>query len=136
MALCRYLIVKPVTEGPNLCGPLSSTLTPATVKDANTAIKSCAGSSAAKPMGTYAKFTPNEQAAIAKYASLHGNKAVIRRFSKGLGKEIKDSSVSTWKKKYEDELKRALSASKSTEKRVVSVESLPVKKERKTSSAR
>ena len=50
---CRYL--KPVTEGPNLCGPLSSTLTPATVKDANTKIKSCVGSSAAKPRGTYAK---------------------------------------------------------------------------------
>ena len=86
MGLYHYL--KPVTEGLNVCGPHSSTLTPATVKDTNMAIKSCAGSSAVKPRGMYAKFTPKEQAAIAKYALLHGNKAAIRRFLKQLGKEI------------------------------------------------
>ena len=57
---------------------------------------------AAKPRGTHAKFTPENQAAIAKYAFLHGNKAVIRHFSKKLGNKIKNSSVSTWKKKYSE----------------------------------
>ena len=102
--MALYCCLKPVTEGLNLCGPFSSTLTPAAVKDANMAIKSCADSSM-KPRGTYAKFTPTVQVAIAKYSLLHGNKVAIRHFSKELGKEIGDSSVNMWKKKYEAELK-------------------------------
>ena len=74
------------------------------------------------------KFTPEDQAAIAKYALWHGNKAAIRHFSKELGKEIKDSSVCTWKKKYSAELKRSASKRDSEEKGEVCVNSLPIKK--------
>ena len=45
----------------------------AAIKDANTAVKQCANLSsqaAAKPRGMYVKFTPENQAAIAKYASI------------------------------------------------------------------
>ena len=31
---------------------------------------------------SYAKFSPEQQAAIGRYASLHGNQAAIRHFSK------------------------------------------------------
>ena len=49
-------------------------------------------------------------------------------FLKSLGKKIKDSSVSTRKKKYSAELKRALSKRGSEEEGKVCVKSLPVKK--------
>ena len=39
---------------------------------------------------------------IAEYACLHGNKAAIRHFTKSRGKEIKDSTLSTWKRKYKN----------------------------------
>ena len=74
------------------------------------------------------KVTPEDQSAIAKYALWHGNKAAIRHFSKELAKEIKDSSVCTWKKKYSAELKRTTSKHDSEEKREVCMKSLPVKK--------
>ena len=68
-----------------------------------------------------------QQAEIAKYASLHGNKAAIRHFAKVLGTEIKESSVCTWKSKYLTEIKRKVSLGETTEGGVV-VNSLPVKK--------
>ena len=116
MALYRFFN-KDLPQVPSPHGPLSSSLSPATIKDANTAVKQCADreSTAMKPRGPYAKFTPEDQAAIAKYALWHGNKAAIRHFSKELGKEIKDSSVCMWKK-YSAELKRSTSKCHSEEK--------------------
>ena len=72
MALCRFF-TKQVPEVPSPYGSLSSSISPAAIKDANTAVKQCADLSsqaAAKPRGTYAKFPPENQAAIAKYASI------------------------------------------------------------------
>ena len=69
MALYRFF-TKQVPEVPSPYGSLSSSISPAAIKDANTAVKQCADLSsqaAAKPRGTYAKFTPENQAAIAKY---------------------------------------------------------------------
>ena len=130
MALYRFF-KKQAPEVPSPNGPLSRSLSPATIKDANAAVKRCADRSyqaAAKPRGTYVKFTPETQAAIAKYAFLHGNKAAIRHFAKELGKEMKESSVSTWKKKYSAELKRVMSERDSEEQGEVRIKSLPVKK--------
>ena len=79
MALYRFF-KKQAPKVPSPSGPLSRSLSPATIKDANAAVKQCADRSyqaAAKPRGTYVKFTPETQAAIAKYAFLHGNKAAI-----------------------------------------------------------
>ena len=78
MALYRFF-KKQAPEVPSPNGPLSRSFSPATI---NAAVKPCADCSyqaAAKPRGTYVKFTPETQAAIAKYAFLHGNKAAIRR---------------------------------------------------------
>ena len=53
----------------------------------------------------YVMITPEKQAAI---AFLHESKCVINQFLTELGKEIKESSVSTWKKSSA-ELKHACS---------------------------
>ena len=69
MALYRFF----TKQVPSPYGSLSSSISPAAIKDANTVVKQCADLSsqaAAKPRGTYAKFTPENQAAIAKYASI------------------------------------------------------------------
>ena len=79
MALYRFF-KKEVPDVPSLYEPLS----PATIKDVNVAVKQCAdrgSEAAAKPRGPYVKFTPEDQAAITKYALWPGNKAAIRRFS-------------------------------------------------------
>ena len=68
---------KQVPEVPSPYGSLSSSISPAAIKDTNTVVKQCANLSskaAAKPRGTYTKFTPENQAAIAKYAFLHGRR--------------------------------------------------------------
>jgi len=44
------------------------------------------------------KFTPEQQAAIGKYASLHSNQVAIRHFSKKLEVEMKVTLVQTWKR--------------------------------------
>ena len=59
MALYRFF-KKQVPEVPNPYSSLSSSISPAAIKDASTVVKQCANlsSAAAKPRGTYAKFTP------------------------------------------------------------------------------
>jgi len=52
---------KQVPEVLSPYGSLCSSISPAAIKDANTAVKQCANLSseaAVKPRGTYAKFTP------------------------------------------------------------------------------
>ena len=111
MALYRFF-KKQVPEVPSPNGPLARSLSPATIKDTNAAVNlaMCRSqlSSCREAEGNVRQFTPETQAAIAKYAFVHG---AIRHFTKQLGKEIKDSSVSTWIK-YSAELKRVMRISK------------------------
>ena len=83
MALYRYF-AKASNGLPDPSGPLSSSIGPAAIKEANEAVKSTTSGNKSKQRGSYAKFTPEQQAAIGKYASLYGNQAVIRHFSKEL----------------------------------------------------
>ena len=112
MALYRFF-KKQAPEVPSPNGPLPRSLSPATIKDTNAAVNlaMCRSqlSSCRKAEGNVRQFTPETQAAIAKYAFVHG---AIHHFTKELWKEIKDSSVSTWKKKYSAELKRVMRISK------------------------
>ena len=55
---------------PNPSGPLSASVSPATIKDANDAVKSVTSEGKSKRRGSYAKFTAEQQAAIGKYASI------------------------------------------------------------------
>lgn len=54
---------------------LSATLSFVVIKEANEAVRTVRSES--KRRGSYAKFTPEQQAAIGKYDSLHGNQAAI-----------------------------------------------------------
>ena len=54
-------------------GSLSASVSPAVIKEANEAVKSVTSEGKSKRRGSYAKFSPEQQAAIGKYASLHGN---------------------------------------------------------------
>ena len=87
-------------------GSLSASVSPAAIKEANEAVKSVTSEGKSKRRGSYAKFSPEQQAAIGKYASLHGNQAAVRHFSKQLEVELKLTSVHTWKIKYLAELNR------------------------------
>ena len=78
-----------------------------------------------KRRGSYSKFSPEQQAAIGKYASLNGNQAAIQHFSKQLGVELKVTSVQTWKTKYLAELNRKRKAGETDD---LTVKALPVKK--------
>ena len=122
MALYRYF--QPSGVLPNPSGPLSAYVSPAAIKDANEAVRN-ASQGSSKPRGKYAKFTPEQKASIGEYASLHGNQAAIRHFSKQLGVEMKPTSVQTWKGKYLAEISRKRKAGETCD---LSVKSLPVKK--------
>ena len=109
---------------PDPKGPLSTTLGTGTIKAANKAVPDISPSKKLSSRGQYQSFSSEEQASIVRYALLHGNKAAIRHFSKTLGKEIKAISLSTWKAKYEKELK-CLASTNEVEKPVTR---LPMKK--------
>ena len=55
MALYRFF-KKELPEVPSPYGPLSSSLSPATIKDANVAVKQCADRAATKPRGPYVSY--------------------------------------------------------------------------------
>ena len=123
MALYRYF-QREAAPLPKPSGLLSKKVSPAAIRDANDAVRSSVKSTRhSKSRGTYRKLDSEKQATIARYASEHGNKAAATHFSKQLGFDVKESSVSTWKCKYLDELKRRAAAGITVE-----VKSLPSKK--------
>ena len=80
MALYRYFkTADSVLPAPT--GSLSTSISPAAIKDANEAVKS-AVTPRSKSRGAYAKHTPEQQAAIGKYASMRGNKAAVRHLTR------------------------------------------------------
>ena len=105
-------------------GVLSHSLGPAAIKAANEAVEH-ARNKTRKRRGSYAKFTPEQQAAIAKYASIHGNQAAVVKFSKELEVQLKVTTVQTWKTKYLAELRRKQSAGETGD---LTINSLPLKK--------
>ena len=119
-----YKYLKPVDNLPNPSGPLSIAVCPAVIKEANEAVRS-ASKNGSRRRGHYAKFTPEQQAAIGKYASINGNQAAIRHFSEKLGVELKVTTVQTWKGKYRSEISRKRKAGEEGD---ITVKSLPVKK--------
>ena len=96
---------KPVDAMPVPNGPLCDTISPATIRDVNEEVRK-ASTSSTPSRGAYIKVASEQQAKNAQYASLHGNAAAVRRFSKELGFAIKESSVRSWKTKYQMEIQR------------------------------
>ena len=91
---------------PSPTGHISSSVRLATTRAANEAVKESVLTPSSKSRGAYAKYTPAQQTKIGEYASIHGNLAAVRHFSKELGAEIKESSVRIWKAKYQAEQER------------------------------
>ena len=118
MALYKYF--KPLSSLPDPRGQLSAVMSPEVIKEVNEAVER-----KGKRRGSYAKLTPDQHAAIGKYAAMHGNQTAIRHFSKVLEVELKTNSVQTWKRKYQAEVDRRRKAG---ETGVICVQSLPVKK--------
>ena len=102
-----------------------ASVSPTAIKDANEAVRNTLELSRSTESREYVKFTPAQQAPIGEYASMHGNQAAIRHFSKVLGVEIKGSSVQTWKGKYLAEVSRKRKAGDMND---LTVTCLPVKK--------
>jgi hypothetical protein len=105
-------------------GSLSASVSPAAIKEANDAARSVTSEGKSKRRGSYAKFTPEQQAAIEKYFALHGNQAAVRHFSKQLEVNVKVTSIQTRKTKYLAEINRKR---KEDETDNLTVKSLPVK---------
>ena len=63
-------------------------------------------------------------AMVGEYASMHGNLAAVRHFTKKLGVEVKESSVRTWKVKYRAEIEQKKRGSDKGELRVACQEAL------------
>ena len=96
---------KPVDVLPQLKEPLSATISPDTIRNVNKQV--CTVSMSSTPSrGVYVKVAIELQAKIVQYTSLHGNAAAMCQFSEELGFAIKESSVRSWKTKYQME-KRA-----------------------------
>ena len=123
MSLYRYFAKSSKLPDPN--GEFSASVSPAAIKEANEAVRSVTCERKSKRRGSYSKFSPEQQAEIGKYASLNGNQAAIRHFSKQLGIELKVTSVQTWKTKYVAELNRKRKAGETDD---LTVKALPVKK--------
>lgn len=124
MSIYRYF-AKTSSKLPDPNGELSASVSPAAIKEANEAVKSAICERKSKWRGSYSKFSPEQQAAIGKYASINGNQAAIRHFSKQLGVDLKVTSVQTWKTKYVAELNRKRKAGETGD---LTVKALPVKK--------
>ena len=120
-SLHRWL--KPVHQLPLPKGSLSAVISPAAIENMNKEVRKF-DTSLTSSRGAYAKLSSEQQATIAEYAYLHGNAAAVSRFSKELGMAIKESSIRTWKVKYQKELQRKRQAGKMD----LSVKSLPSQK--------
>ena len=82
--------------------------------------------------GTYLKFTPKQQAQAAKCAIENRNQVAIRWYSKEFCTEIKESTLSTMKSKYLNEIKEHHKARAYDKSGEIVVSSLPNKKHRRS----
>ena len=75
MSLLPFLQVLPRQQLPGPTGPLSSSLLPSAIEEANAVVTSVREEAAAKKRGHYHYLRANVHAAIGKYASENGNSA-------------------------------------------------------------
>ena len=112
MALLKYFSVQSKSL-PDPNGPLSSKVQPQAIESANKKVSALlAFDSSPKDDGSgpsrgpYMKFSPEQKAQVARYAMESGNKQAIVRYSKQWGDDLKESTVRTWKSKYEEEQRK------------------------------
>ena len=110
MALFKYYKLKEKVPKPD--GPLSQYIPSSSILAANEELSRLAGSEHSgddsKTMcgkrGAYSKFSAKIRAEIAKYAAEHGVAATVRHFCTKY-RNLKESSVRTWRNTYTEELK-------------------------------
>ena len=110
MSLHRYFKIQS-NKLPDPNGPLSKEIPAEAIKTANDSVEQAtknseASTSGKQSRGKYAAFTGVQQAQMAKYAIDNGNKAAIEHYSEEFCVSVKESSLSTWKSKYYEEVKR------------------------------
>ena len=113
MALYKYFKSDKDTL-PDPHGPLASTVPSATIQAANKAVKrvldaeskdEAPRSGQVGSRGQYEVFSPTEKAVIAKYAIEVGVTKAIRKLEKNYpGRQLKESTVRSWVKKYKEEI--------------------------------
>lgn len=52
------------------------------------------------PRGSYTTYTPEQKAAIGRYAAEHGNSKAVQKYTAELGVSVKESTVRQFKKAY------------------------------------
>ena len=116
MSLLQYYkIKKPVLPNPN--GPLARVVPSSSIVAANEVVKNVISEATAgtseglkgslKERGPYVQFTPEEKARIGKRAAEYGVASTVRHFKRTFSdREVKESSVRTWRNKYLDELSK------------------------------
>ena len=100
MALFKYL--RPVEATSTSSSPLSSLVPQTTVDEINKQVTGSRSTVRKRKRGEYSKYSENDKALIAKYASEHGVSKALKHFRE---KDLKESSVRDWKKAYEKELR-------------------------------
>ena len=106
MSLLKYFKLKSDSVLPNPNGPLSKLVPSSSIIAANEAVKD-AISETTKTRGPYVQFTAEEKARMGKRAAECGIASTVRYFNKIYSdREVKESSVRTWKKKYTDEVNK------------------------------
>ena len=77
-------------------GPLSSNIEPLVISEVNRQVT--AVQEQTNKRGEYLKFSDDEKATVACYASENGVAAAIRHFKRSKGMILKESTVRDWKK--------------------------------------
>ena len=130
MSLHGYFKISSKLPDPN--GPLSKEVPSEAIKEANKSVEratknigtsECGGGKRGR--GAYMKFTPVQQAQVAKYAVENGNQAAIRHYSKEFCAEVKKSTLSTWKLKYLEEIRKCHNNGEYDKSGEIVVSSLP-----------
>ena len=124
MALYRWF--RPVNGVLDPKGPLSSTVPPSVLTEVNKEVKKAQEHT--KKRGSYVFFTPEEKARVAKYGSENGVMAALRRFSRELGRDLKENTVRDWIKVYRKEIQKQQSSTKIGDDRSFVVAELTGKK--------
>ena len=101
MSLCAYFQKMNKSCLPNPQGPLSKQLPSSCIESANNHVEEVTKQmttegAKGRKRGPYKKYTPNDKAEVANYATLHGTSAAIRHF-KARFPDLKWTTVNDWK---------------------------------------
>ena len=110
MSILKYFKrVRIAVALPDPKGPLSDQVPSASIAEANKEVMKTIAVVDKEPQkkGPYLKVTPEYKAKVAKFVLINGNSVAARKYTKLLGRNLNESTVSSWVKNYKSELRRA-----------------------------